>query len=47
MLLRARGILLYLKITGTTEESGKKKYADTIKHIDDYLTTSVFGKSIM
>lgn len=47
MLVRARGILLYLKLTGTTEDSSKEKYAATIKHIDDYLTTSVFGKSIM
>lgn len=48
MLIRARGILLYLYLNGIREEGrGSEKYAKEIKHIDDYLTTSVFDRSIM
>lgn len=45
MLIRARGILLQLKLTGVRE--GDEKFANTIKHIDDYLKTAVFNRSIM
>jgi hypothetical protein len=45
MLIRARGILLQLKLTGVRE--GDEKFAKTIKHIDDYLKTAVFNRSIM
>jgi hypothetical protein len=50
MLIRARGILLHLKLTGIREEGeavGGKKFAKTIEHIDKYITTSVLGKSIL
>lgn len=45
MLIRARGILLQLKLTGVRE--GDEKFTKTIKHIDDYLKTAVFNRSIM
>ena len=47
MLVRGRGILLYLKLTGQREDGDPKKFAKTIDHIDKYLTTSVFNRSIM
>jgi hypothetical protein len=47
VLVRARGILLYLKLTGIREEGNEKKFDETIKHIDKYLTTTVWNKSIM
>lgn len=47
MLVRTRGILLYLKLTGQRESGDTEKFAKTIDHIDKYLTTSVFGRSIM
>lgn len=54
MLIRARGILLYLKIKGSTEQldssgsnENKNKYYKEIEHIDKYLTTTVFNRSIM
>ena len=46
MLIRAKGILLQLKLTGV-RENDRDKFAKTIKHIDDYLKTSVFNRSIM
>jgi hypothetical protein len=47
MLMRTRGILLYLKLTGIREADDPKRFAATIEHIDKYLTTSVFRQSIM
>lgn len=46
MLTRAKGILLQLKLTGV-RENDTDKFAKTIKHIDDYLKTAVFNRSIM
>lgn len=46
MLTRAKGILLQLKLTGV-RENDPDKFAKTIKHIDDYLKTAVFNRSIM
>ena len=46
MLIRAKGILLQLKLTGV-RENDPDKFVKTIKHIDDYLKTSVFNRSIM
>lgn len=46
MLVRAKGILLQLKLTGIREDN-PEKFAKTIQHIDDYLKTSVFNRSIM
>lgn len=46
MLTRAKGILLQLKLTGVREDNSEK-FAKTIKHIDDYLKTAVFNRSIM
>lgn len=46
MLVRAKGILLQLKLTGIREDD-QEKYAKTIKHIDDYIKTAVFNRSIM
>ena len=47
MLTRAKGILLHLKIMGIREDGDPKKFSKVIEHIDDYLKTSVFNKSIM
>jgi hypothetical protein len=48
MLVRARGILLHLKLTGIREDGeGSNRFAKTIEHIDKYITTSVLNKSIM
>lgn len=46
MLTRAKGILLQLKLTGIREDN-PEKFVKTIKHIDDYIKTAVFNKSIM
>jgi hypothetical protein len=46
MLIRAKGILLQLKLTGIREDN-PEKFVKTIKHIDDYIKTAVFNKSIM
>lgn len=46
MLTRAKGILLQLKLTGV-RENDTDKFAKAIKHIDDYLKTAVFNRSIM
>lgn len=46
MLTRAKGILLQLKLTGIREDD-QEKFAKTIKHIDDYIKTAVFNRSIM
>lgn len=46
MLVRAKGILLQLKLTGI-RENDEEKFDKTIKHIDDYLKTAVFNRSIM
>lgn len=46
MLVRAKGILLQLKLTGV-RENDEEKFDKTIKHIDDYLKTAVFNRSIM
>lgn len=46
MLTRAKGILLQLKLTGV-RENDTDKFAKIIKHIDDYLKTAVFNRSIM
>lgn len=46
MLTRAKGILLQLKLTGV-RENDTDKFAKTIKHIDNYLKTAVFNRSIM
>ena len=46
MLTRAKGILLQLKLTGIREDN-QEKFAKTIKHIDDYIKTAVFNRSIM
>ena len=46
MLTRAKGIMLQLKLTGIREDD-KEKFVKTIDHIDDYLKTSVFNRSIM
>lgn len=46
MLVRSRGILLYLKLTGI-REGDDKKFDKIIEHIDKYLTTTVYNKSIM
>lgn len=47
MLTRAKGILLHLKIMGIREDGDQQKFSKVIEHIDDYLKTSVFNKSIM
>lgn len=46
MLVRAKGIQLYLKLTGE-EGSNPQKTAEQIQYIDDYLKYAVFGRSIM
>lgn len=46
MLVRAKGILLQLKLTGV-RENDEEKFDKTIKHIDAYLKTAVFNRSIM
>lgn len=46
MLLKTKGILLYLKLKGV-DEGDPKKFENIIQYIDDYVTTSVYGKSIM
>lgn len=46
MLLRARGIQLYLRLAGE-ESSNAEKTIEQIKYIDDYLRYAVFGQSIM
>ena len=46
MLLRARGIQLYLRLTGE-ESSNPEKTVEQIQYIDDYLKYAVFGRSIM
>lgn len=46
MLLRARGIQLYLRLAGE-ESSNPEKTIEQIRYIDDYLKYAVFGRSIM
>ena len=46
MLLRTRGIQLYLKLSGE-ESSNSEKTVEQIQYIDDYLKYAVFGRSIM
>mgnify|MGYP003288475988 CR=1 FL=1 len=52
MLIKTRGILLYLKLKGEKEipaegSKDRNKYEQLIKYIDNYVTTSVYNKSIM
>lgn len=47
MLVRTKGILLYLKLLGLRQENSDKQYESAIKYINDYLKTSVYGVSIM
>jgi hypothetical protein len=46
MLVRTKGILLHLKLSGI-KDFDNDKYADSIKYINDYLKTGVFKVSIM
>lgn len=46
MLIRARGILMGLRLAGVTENN-PEKYMKVAKHIDDYLKVSIYKRSIM
>ena len=46
MLVRARGILVGLRLAGV-RENNPEKYQKTIQHIDDYIKTAVYRRSIM
>lgn len=46
MLIKTKGILLYLKIKGI-DDNNATEFNKQVKHIEDYLKTSVYGTSIM
>lgn len=47
MLIKAKGVLLYIRMTGDQNIEDVEKYNDLEKHINDYLKVSVFNQSIM
>lgn len=46
MLLKTKGILLYLKLKGQ-DEGDPEKFKNIVKYIDDYVSVSIYGKSVM
>jgi hypothetical protein len=46
MLIKTKGILLYLKIKGD-EENDRENLNKYVKHIEDYLKVSVYNQSTM
>ena len=47
MLLKTKGILLYLKMAGESDPSKVENFDKVVKQIEDYIQVSVFNKSIM